>query len=197
MSRRGGCAAVQVALACMAAWSKLAPPPRTSPPPCRRRDEILRHIQPGAVKLLIYLGQPQPGGGELHDGAPAAALCPAACTHPSQLHSSTPWFKGNKGRLCLAGAVSARCGSRCLAKLPCASPPLSGAFARPVTAAELASADVVLTTYDILRKDMHRCPDAGEAGGRTLRFRKKYEARLRVCRQSLVWDAGLCSAPCK
>lgn len=31
---------------------------------CRcRRDEILRHIRPGALKLVLYEGQPQPGAG--------------------------------------------------------------------------------------------------------------------------------------
>ena len=29
-----------------------------------RRDEILRHIRPGALKLVLYEGQPQPGAGD-------------------------------------------------------------------------------------------------------------------------------------
>ena len=82
----------------------------------RRRDEILRHIQPGALKLVLYEGQPQPGAG------------------------------GGGGRV--------------------------------VTAAQLAGADIVLTTYDVLRRDIHHCPD-GATAARGLRYRKKYEARGR------------------
>ena len=59
--------------------------------------------------------------------------------------------------------------------LPCPA----GSSARVVTAADLAVADVVLTTYDVLRRDVNHCPDAGseEAGaGHSLRGRKKYQA---------------------
>jgi E3 ubiquitin-protein ligase SHPRH len=64
-----------------------------------RHSEIERHIQPGALKVLVYSGQAQPG---------------------------------SKG-----GAV--------------------------ITAAGLAGADIVLTSYDTLKKDLHHCPD-GPAG---------------------------------
>ena len=53
----------------------------------------------------------------------------------------------------------------------------AGASARVVTAAELAASDIVLTTYDVLRRDVHHCPGAGDAPARSLRRRKKYEAR--------------------
>ena len=64
------------------------------------------------------------------------------------------------------------------------SPPSpAGSAARVVTAADLAAADVVLTTYDVLRRDVNHCPDAGseEAGaGHSLRGRKKYQASVAV-----------------
>ncbi|KAL4857890.1 E3 ubiquitin-protein ligase [Chlorella vulgaris] len=76
------------------------------------RDEILKHIQPGSMKLLIYEGQQQPRPGE-----------------PSRI----------------------------------------------ITAAELAAADIVLTTYEVLRRDVHLSSDEyASAAARTLRGRKKY-----------------------
>lgn len=69
--------------------------------------------------------------------------------------------------------------------LPLPSP--AGGTARVVTAADLAAADVVLTTYDVLRRDVNHCPDAGseEAGaGHSLRGRKKYQAS--VCKGGLA-----------
>lgn len=43
-----------------------------------------------------------------------------------------------------------------------------------VSAAQLAAAHVVLTTYDVLRRDLNHEP--GQAGAqRSLRFGKKYE----------------------
>ena len=46
-----------------------------------------------------------------------------------------------------------------------------------VSAAELARADVVLTTYDVLRHDLHHCPrtDEAESGRRFGRHRRRYE----------------------
>ncbi|KAK9810177.1 hypothetical protein WJX72_006177 [[Myrmecia] bisecta] len=43
-----------------------------------------------------------------------------------------------------------------------------------VTAKDLAAADIVLTTYDVLRRDVHHQPDP-QHDQRTLRRRKKYE----------------------
>ena len=53
----------------------------------------------------------------------------------------------------------------------------------PVSALDLARADIVLTTYETLRGDLHHAPDAaasngdgsGGTGGRASRHRKKYE----------------------
>ena len=57
------------------------------------------------------------------------------------------------------------------------------ARAEPVSALDLARADVVLTTYATRRGDLHHAPDAaasdgdgpGGSGGRASRHRKKYE----------------------
>lgn len=50
--------------------------------------------------------------------------------------------------------------------------------ATSVSAAQLAAADVVLTTYDVLRKDLHH--ESGEtAPQRSLRYGKKYEVSRR------------------
>ena len=43
-------------------------------PPVCRREEILRHIVLGKLKLVVYEGQPQPGPG-VHDA------CACRCTY--------------------------------------------------------------------------------------------------------------------
>jgi E3 ubiquitin-protein ligase SHPRH len=93
------------------------------PTPIRQqwRDEILRHLRPGALKLLEYHGQPQPGTSR-----------PAGC----------------------AGLGDGRV----------------------VTAAELAAADIVLTTYDVLRADLCHQPQL-EQQERALRRPKRYQVR--------------------
>lgn len=60
---------------------------------------------------------------------------------------------------------------------PCApaAPPGGASRHQLVTAADLAAADIVLTTYDVLKRDVYHQPQ-GEAGEqRSLRHRKKYE----------------------
>lgn len=59
------------------------------------------------------------------------------------------------------------------------NPAGSGRRRGVVTAADLASADIVLTTYDVLKRDVYHRPEGeGEGGGqRALRHRKKYEVR--------------------
>lgn len=60
---------------------------------------------------------------------------------------------------------------------------LAGRTTPVVTAAQLAAVDIVLTTYEVLRRDVHHQP-AAAAGGRSMRGRKKYEVRRirqRIC----------------
>ncbi len=48
-----------------------------------------------------------------------------------------------------------------------------------VTAAELAAADIVLTTYDVLRRDVVRQPDAASAeAARSMRFGKRWDGQM-------------------
>lgn len=55
----------------------------------------------------------------------------------------------------------------------------AGEPARIITAAELAAADIVLTTYEVLRRDVHLSSDEyASAAARTLRGRKKYHVSL-------------------
>ena len=44
-----------------------------------------------------------------------------------------------------------------------------------VTAADLAAADVVLTTYEVLRRDIHQQAGPGAGADYAMRRRKKYE----------------------
>lgn len=50
--------------------------------------------------------------------------------------------------------------------------PKSNASSRVVTPNDLADADIVLTTYDVLRHDLYRNPD--RTAGRSLRYEKRY-----------------------
>lgn len=59
---RQRCRARLARLPCHLRPSCPQPNPLPLTPPCRR-DEILRHIRPGALRLVLYEGQPQPGAG--------------------------------------------------------------------------------------------------------------------------------------
>ena len=73
-------------------------------------NEIQRHVVPGSLKVLKYLGQPQP-------------------PHTNVATATTP--------------------------------------------RDIAQADIVLTTYDVLRQDLYRNPD--REAGRSLRYEKRYD----------------------
>jgi E3 ubiquitin-protein ligase SHPRH len=50
----------------------------------------------------------------------------------------------------------------------------AAAAGRVITAADLAAADIVLTTYDVLSRELALQPGEDEAAGRTMRQRKRY-----------------------
>lgn len=54
----------------------------------------------------------------------------------------------------------------------------AGRMAAVVTAAELAAADVVLTTYDVLRRDVHQQPSPNDVKEYAMRRRKRYEVGI-------------------
>ena len=62
-----------------------------------------------------------------------------------------------------------------------------------VTAANLAAADVVLTTYEVLRRDVHQQAGPGAGADYAMRRRKKYEVSTchaaSLCVQ--LWVLGL------
>lgn len=63
----------------------------------------------------------------------------------------------------------------------------AGKTAAVVTAGDLAAADVVLTTYEVLRRDIHQQPAASDSGDYCMRNRKKYEVRShRHCSISFI-----------
>lgn len=51
---------------------------------------------------------------------------------------------------------------------------------RPVSAADLASADVVLTTYTVLARDIYLQPDVGNEREHNLRHAKRYEVHTNM-----------------
>lgn len=99
------------------------------------RAELRRHAKPGAVRVLVYEGQPRDAGG------------PNAGKRRTKASFQTDTFQTDKG--------------------------LSNASDGVVSAADLAAADVVLTTYDVLRGDLHHDP-LGDVGSRASRHVKRY-----------------------
>ena len=89
------------------------------------RSEIARHAKPGALRVLVYEGQPRDAGGPVAEA------------------------KRRRGASALGGDGSV------------------------VSARDLAEADVVLTTYDVLRHDLHHNP-SGSEGRAEGRNRRRY-----------------------
>lgn len=58
-----------------------------------------------------------------------------------------------------------------------------------VSAQDLAAADVVLTTYDVLKRDVHHQPDPDQQG-KTFRRRKRYEVRRGPATAQIVTGAS-------
>jgi E3 ubiquitin-protein ligase SHPRH len=175
--------------------------------------EIHRHLKPGALKVLVYRGQPPvrlplrplsllPSGLSLHTRPTTRRLR----KHPEKNDEDAPVLtraSRERTRLCLhrrelkAGRLTATiklrivtCGISGERSLYGAGPQGASLGGDPTTvysAADMAAADIVLTTYDVLRADIHHDPScpldathpaaAGPAAAppRVLRGTKRYK----------------------
>ncbi|GIL56939.1 hypothetical protein Vafri_12224 [Volvox africanus] len=139
-------------------------------------DEIRRHVHPGALQVVVYGGQMQPG-------------ISSAGHH---LVGAFTGAGGNGGNTAAAAAAAAAAGGR---RRPVAGgsrgDEVDVAASMVVTASDLAAADVVLTTYDVLKRDVARQPDL-QVPERNLRHGKRYEVvptpLTRLCWWRVVLD---------
>lgn len=130
-----------------------------------------RHITPGTLSLKVYVGQHQP------TSAP-----PVAKTTSSSRSSRTA-----AGSARDAAAAAAAAGAAAAA----------AAAGHVVTAAELAAADIVLTTYDVLKRELALQPDADGASEYSFRRRKRWAVcALRGSAASLSAQCHLVAPPC-
>lgn len=106
-------------------------------------DELQRHTLLGSLSIKVYSGQPQ-------------AAARAATGSRSRSRSSSPAATNVRG----AAAATAASGK-------------AAASNEVVTAAQLAAADIVLTTYDIIRREVALQPQTEGAPERSLRHRKR------------------------
>ena len=114
------------------------------------QSEIIKHTQPGALKVITYLGQNK-------------TSLESAMLKADEGHQRVDAGPIRKGKHSGQGVVSAQ---------------------------DLAAADVVLTTYDVLKRDVHHQADP-DSQGKTFRTRKRYE----VCRCCTLHATG-CSSQC-
>ncbi|KAG2482055.1 hypothetical protein HYH03_018991 [Edaphochlamys debaryana] len=120
-------------------------------------DEIRRHVHPGALRVVVYGGQTQPGAGS------SAGLIAGAFAGGGVVAGGGRRGGGGGGGRRGRG----RGGSD-------SDDDVAGSMV--VSAAHLAAADVVLTTYDVLKRDLARQPDPQSPGqDRSLRRGKRYE----------------------
>ncbi|GLI64470.1 hypothetical protein VaNZ11_007743 [Volvox africanus] len=116
-------------------------------------DEIRRHVHPGALQVVVYGGQMQPGISRMGH----------------HLVGAFTRAGGNGGN-----AAAATAGRRRPVAGGSRGDEVDVAASMVVTASDLAAADVVLTTYDVLKRDVARQPDL-EVPERSLRHGKRYE----------------------
>ncbi len=126
------------------------------------QSEIAKHTQPGALKVITYLGQHK-----------TSLDFPSKQTSIEQASAPlTPSAMGSendaKGRMGRTGKHSGQ---------------------GVVSAEDLAAADVVLTTYDVLKRDLHHQADPDQQG-KTFRTRKRYEVG------PLVFQCGCTTSNC-
>ncbi|EFJ51898.1 hypothetical protein VOLCADRAFT_87560 [Volvox carteri f. nagariensis] len=132
-------------------------------------DEIRRHVHPGALRVVVYGGQTQPGvsgsGALICSGTftpgrvgGTAVTCGTAAA-PGGLRGPADRGVDGDGNFSVVEADVAES--------------MVGRWV-VVSAAQLAAADVVLTTYDVLKRDVARQPDP-EGQERSLRHGKRYE----------------------
>lgn len=107
-------------------------------------DELERHTLPGSLSIKVYSGQPQ--------AAPPAARGSSA--RSSRSRSRSPGVRAEASATAAGGKAAA-------------------AGNEVVTAAQLAAADIVLTTYDIIRREVALQPQTEDAPERSLRHRKR------------------------
>ncbi|GIL90673.1 hypothetical protein Vretifemale_18375 [Volvox reticuliferus] len=117
-------------------------------------DEVRRHVHPGALRVVVYNGQMQPGVSSAGDH-----LLGAFTKHGAG---------GNR-----ENAAAAAEGRRGPVPGGSRDDEADVAASMVVTASDLAAADVVLTTYDVLKRDVTRQPDL-QAPERSFRHAKRY-----------------------
>lgn len=114
------------------------------------QSEIANHTQPGALRVITYLGQNKTS---LDTVIAKAGEASPLTGDGSQRADAEPVRKGRKGKHSGQGVLSAE---------------------------DLAAADVVLTTYDVLKRDVHHQADPDQQG-KTFRTRKRYEVHWCRC----------------
>jgi hypothetical protein len=107
-------------------------------------DELQRHITPGTLSLKVYVGQHQPSS------------APTTSSNKRARRTSSANARDTAAAAAAAGAAAA-----------------AAAAGQVVTAAELAAADIVLTTYDVLKREVALQPDADGASEYSFRRRKR------------------------
>ncbi|KAL3154030.1 hypothetical protein ABBQ32_013581 [Trebouxia sp. C0010 RCD-2024] len=108
------------------------------------QSEIAKHTQPGALKVITYLGQSKTS---LDHATASSTGGVEESFGEGRKASEGAVGRGRKGKHSGLGVVSAQ---------------------------DLAAADVVLTTYDVLKRDVHHQADPDQQS-KTFRTRKRYE----------------------
>jgi E3 ubiquitin-protein ligase SHPRH len=111
-------------------------------------DELQRHITPGTLSLKVYVGQYQPNS------------TPAPSTTSSSSKRARRTSSANARNTAAAAAAASASAAAASGK-------------QVVTAAELAAADIVVTTYDVLKRELALQPDADAASEYSFRRRKR------------------------